>query len=102
MPDGRQLTWQHRVRRLICEHPKFWREFVAGKYPSVLAARGRPGFPHLSGEWVSKIEISQSGRPLRHALELAAALGVTCEAFTGTGELVAKLARRGRGRPKGK
>jgi hypothetical protein len=43
MPDGRTVAWQEKVRRLVCEHPDIYREFIAGRYTSIKAAARAAG-----------------------------------------------------------
>jgi hypothetical protein len=43
MPDGRTIAWQDKVRRLVCEHPDVYREFIAGRYTSIKAAARAAG-----------------------------------------------------------
>jgi hypothetical protein len=43
MPQGGFRIWQDRLRRLVCEHPDVYRDFIAGKYPSVRAAARAAG-----------------------------------------------------------
>jgi putative transcriptional regulator len=50
---------------------------------------------------VARLERGENEPAWPVVLKLAAALGVTCEAFTGTGGPTGKTVKRGRGRPKG-
>src|SRR5262245_47849118 len=43
MPGSSSAAWQNRVRRLVCEHPDVYRDFIAGKYTSVREAARAAG-----------------------------------------------------------
>jgi hypothetical protein len=42
-PDGRTVAWQEKVRRLVCEHPDVYRDFIAGRYTSIKTAARAAG-----------------------------------------------------------